>query len=235
MEVVAASAGVPEAALAHVPPLLAAPPRTRKRPKRKAVVVERSGGSAEPVPGLGRRNGDAGRPSHTRATATTVNPQWRAAASGPWLCWISELLAFADLELAATCKDEWDGRVGYCGDAMLRRIIARFGTDVADRAVVRIRIDRKYTEALLPIRNPEAARLAAESATQVDPQPALAWFDRHGAEAAKLLVPDAVGPDKTLRKHAEPHSPTSDASAARTRFATRRNPMAPKHSRPSTP
>ena len=205
-ELVAASAGVPEAALAHVPPLLAAPPWTRKRPKRKAVVVEGLEASAETV--LVWADGERERWA-TLAHESYRNygePEWRAAASGAHRSrWISELLAFADLELAATCKDEWDGRVGYCGDAMLRRIIARFGTDVADRAVVRIRIHRKYTEALLPIRNLEAARLAAELLQlKSTRQPALAWFDRHGAEAAKLLVPDAVGPDKTLRKHAEP-------------------------------
>ena len=205
-ELLAANRAAPEADAADLPPLLVAPPWTRKRAKRKAVVIDGleapSGTVLEWVVGE-RERCEAIDPRHTIYSEVQMRhldeekPSWHESMT-------LEFLAFASADLAADYLDRWDGSVGWDGGHMLPRVLARFDADVADRIVGAINRKREYAEALLPIRSLAAARLAAEwLGLKTTRQVASAWFDRHGADAATLLVPDALGADTKRRRSAE--------------------------------
>jgi hypothetical protein len=205
---IASNTAVPEADPADLPPLLVAPPWTVKRPKRKAVVVaglEAPAGTAM-VWAEGEREHWAGLRHETYSDYS--ERQWQTIADrleGPNRVWIPELAAFAEPDLAARFKDRWDGHVSlWGGEVVMQRLLARYDAEAADRAVAGIAAHHQFTAALLPIRSAAAARLAAErlglKSTRAQ---AAAWFDRHGADAAGLLIPDALGTAKALRRNAE--------------------------------
>jgi hypothetical protein len=205
---IASNTAVPEADPADLPPLLVAPPWTVKRPKRKAVVVaglEAPAGTAMAW-AEGEREHWAGLRHETYSDYS--ERQWQTIADrleGPNRVWIPELAAFAEPDLAARFKDRWDGHVSlWGGEVVMQRLLARYDAEAADRAVAGIAAHHQFTAALLPIRSAAAARLAAErlglKSTRAQ---AAAWFDRHGVDAAGLLVPDALGTAKALRRNAE--------------------------------
>ncbi|MCC3764337.1 DUF4132 domain-containing protein [Glycomyces sp. TRM65418] len=214
---VTATSAVPAAALGDLPPLLASPPWTGRRPKRQAVVLEGLEAPSETVlvwaPGEQERWANL----HHLDYSGYDDRRWAAIAGRPHPShdsWVTELVAFAPPELAARFKDRWNGKMStYQGEAMLRRIIGRFGAEAADRAVAAVARHHQFTAALLPIRGVAAARLAAERLGLKSARPqAAAWFDRHGVDAAALLVPDALGTDPARRRAAE----TALAHLART-------------------
>jgi hypothetical protein len=201
---------VPEAAAENLPPLLVAPPWTRKRPNRKAVVIEGLEAPAETV--LDWAEGERERWAELRHSSfsTISKRQWEERSGlqprrNPRVYSASEFTAYAPPELAVRFKDQWTGAVSHWqGEVTLRRIIARFDSEVADRAVSAIAGERSFTGSLLPIRNVGAARIAAERLGLKSTRPqAAAWFDRHGAAAAALLIPDALGTGKAERSAAE--------------------------------
>jgi hypothetical protein len=206
-ELLASNRAAPEADAADLPPLLVAPPWTRKRAKRKAVVIE---GLEAPVGTFmvwGAGEQERWREAHGPAHSTHTEDDMRRIVEegGERVEWyISEIVGFASADLAAGFLHRWDGSVGWGLRHMLQRILARFETDAADRGVDTIAKNREYTEALLPIRSVAAARVAADRLGLKSTRPvAAAWFDRHGADAATLLVPDALGSVKALREAAE--------------------------------
>ncbi|THV30700.1 DUF4132 domain-containing protein [Glycomyces paridis] len=206
----AATAGVPEADPADLPPLLTAPPWTRKRPKAKPLVIA----GLEPPAGT-RLVWPEGERERLLAEADAVLADDRAELVSFWHEYAEQLrftdhdarlgalVAFGPLDLAEKMVATWvekELRPGY-GEA--QTIMARFGeigVPAAHRA-------RGYcgTSVLMPVLDTEAARFAAERLTRSKATFAdgAAWLDHHGLAAVPHLVPDAFGPEPKARKAAE--------------------------------
>ncbi|MCH7230115.1 DUF4132 domain-containing protein [Glycomyces sp. L485] len=197
---------VPEAAPEEIPELLLAPPWERPRPKAKPAVLE----GLDPLPvnrivwAEGER--DQWEPKYPRRERDI--DQWRAEAAR----WDErdyterlDFLAFAPDELAKPMAARWDGRAWYPSAHELKQVLARFGLDVAPQITELVQPNAALREVLLPLSNPEAARMAADSLVRLKAlrPTALAWLDRHAADAAILLIPDALGRARKARRAAE--------------------------------
>ncbi|THV38508.1 DUF4132 domain-containing protein [Glycomyces buryatensis] len=194
----------PVASVECLPRLLAAPPWTVKRPNRKAVVIE----GLEAPAGL------------RLAWAEGEREQWKTAGEH----WDEEFwdqdvehrrdeavrdarfYAYASAEVAAPLLSDWDGSSRYREYTdVYQRILARHG-DAATRPVLAaMASDTDLHELLPPISGLEAARLAADWLRRKKSarRSAQDWLDRHGEDAARQLIPDALGKAKALRTNAE--------------------------------
>jgi hypothetical protein len=201
----------PEAAEADLPELLVCPPWTVERPKPKPLVVRglETSGAASVLWAEGERERylenaaefDPGIADwEQRLERLSVHRRDRIVA---------EVLAYAPFDIAERHLEDWNGGLQQFGDdrsaGYLQAVLARFGPSVAGHAVKFLASKPKLGALLGPIRTPEAAQLAAQWFAKRTPTKELgaAWLDRHGAAAAELLVPNALGSKKSLRVPAE--------------------------------
>ncbi|SDD43404.1 DUF4132 domain-containing protein [Glycomyces harbinensis] len=114
-----------------------------------------------------------------------------------------EYLVRADEDVARPVVAKWIGTIptGRVGTA--RSLLARFGPEVAPGVLEVIRKKPSFRPVMMPFVNLDAARMAADwlSRSKGDRALGRAWLDRHAADAASLLIPDAVGKD-AKRRHA---------------------------------
>ncbi|MDX3729613.1 DUF4132 domain-containing protein [Streptomyces caniscabiei] len=202
---------VPDAPAASLPDLFTSPPWTRPR---TVVEVRRvSGLVAEDEPGIdwlpGERQEWADAPSWERDWARRT--EWpddpEALLGAVRANKVGTLGIFLDKpeELVRPLLDEWNP-TGMDSDATLKPVVARFGTDALG---VVLRAAQQWPAALAPLLAPfvsvQAARLVAEWAVRLKSARGTtrSWFRRHGAAAAPLLVPDALGRPGTARRYAE--------------------------------
>jgi len=204
----ASSTAIPEAAVEDLPPLLSSPPWTVKRAKPKPVVIEGLEALDEYrvswAPGE-QDEWSVAENYFSDYDEADWNKRILSAATRDGGRMFAIALTYAPLAIAATALDRWDGAFSPYTATDLRVILARFETAVAQRVLIALRANPNYHEALVPILGPDAARLAAEwfGRLKTARVSAVAWFDRHGADAARLLVPDALGGDKKRRQAAE--------------------------------
>ncbi|GAA2293924.1 hypothetical protein GCM10009853_057350 [Glycomyces scopariae] len=107
-----------------------------------------------------------------------------------------ELLAWSEDERARSALPLWRGEVpNWTGVATVRAILARFGDEAAPRVLEVVKKRPSYRTAMLPFVNLDAARLAADLVSKPRGDRALGrtWLDRHPADAAAFLIPDALG------------------------------------------
>ncbi|MFC3494404.1 DUF4132 domain-containing protein [Glycomyces rhizosphaerae] len=203
---------LPEADPSELPPLLTTPPWTAKGPKRKAVVIA----GLEP-PAINRVVWAADeREVFANAgydfSDTHDEDRWDQDARRLELRNLPSedglhLLAHAPLAIAAPLADRWHFRppLGIWARHELQRVLARFEATVSEQVARAASADASCREAALPIANLTAARDMADAFTRLKSLRtiATAWLDRHSADAAVLLIPDALGADKKARKPAE--------------------------------
>lgn len=105
----------------------------------------------------------------------------------------------------AAVKGDVIHRSGLPLESDLFAELARSGAEVADAVVEKIARKPAYGAALVPVRSAKAAHRAADWLVRLKSGRvhAIAWLDRHGADAAPLLVPAALGGDKKTRPAAE--------------------------------
>ena len=202
----------PDADPAELPALLTAPPWTVKAPKRKAVVIEGlvppainrvvwAEGEREAFANVGYDLGDAVDDDHWREEAGQLELRKLKSEDG------LHFLAHAPLEFAAPLADRWHARdtLGYFARYELKQVLMRFGEIVSVQVAEASGFDVDFREAALPIANLAAARHMADAFARLKllRATAVAWLDRHPADAAALLVPDALGADKKRRNAAE--------------------------------
>jgi hypothetical protein len=205
-------ARVPEADSAELPALLSTPPWTVKRPKRTAVVIA----GLEPpainrvVWAEGERDEWSGFDYEFGAYKSEA--EWRDRARE---CEAGEmdsilgrtLLADAPIAIAAPLAGRWrmEGSHGFWAHEECKRILSRFGETVAEEVAKAAGTETPWRDLALPIANRTAARLMADAFVRLKSHraTAIAWLDRHAADAAVLLIPDALGPDAKPRKAAE--------------------------------
>ncbi|WP_157436624.1 DUF4132 domain-containing protein [Actinospica robiniae] len=220
-ELRALAAGRPAAPVETLPELLVNPPWTRKRPRPRPARGS-AAGPVEPAPDAlqapeicridwlpgERETFDHGRPK-------TFESDWEPILK----------------EIEARGLTRWDhdarGALLHAPEAEARRalsflrsgfgqsdqvyafgpLLVRFGTDAIEPILYQ-GSDRSLVHrgaVLQPIVELRVARLMAQWLQRLDGgrPPARAWLARHGADAAVLLIPDALGTDKQLRPLAE--------------------------------
>ncbi|XVQ15886.1 DUF4132 domain-containing protein [Spirillospora sp. CA-255316] len=210
-----ADALVPEAGPDDLPGLLIEPPWTRRREAGKPIVIA----DLEPSPEQKMTWAPGEREAWADITVTftseldSADPDWEAAAKefrGGRLYWYDEvaLVTLGPDEVVRPLLAEWKGIPSWdAGDVpSMKRLVGRFGQDAL--GVVLRAAEGNPAECgrlLLPYLNAEIAALMADWLARKKParQAALTWFDRHGADAARMLFPAALGKAGRARRQAE--------------------------------
>ncbi|MEU5874937.1 DUF4132 domain-containing protein [Glycomyces sp. NPDC047369] len=105
------------------------------------------------------------------------------------------LLAWGPDERARAALPLWTGKFEWATTETLCGILARFGEEAAGRVQELFKKRPSHRIAMLPFVNLDVARIAADLVSRPRGDRALgrAWLDRHAADAASLLIPDALG------------------------------------------
>ncbi|GAA2459512.1 hypothetical protein GCM10010191_94740 [Actinomadura vinacea] len=205
--IVQAMARSPEAPPEALPPVLASPPWAGRRKAAKPTIIA----GLEP-PDLRSVSWAAGERERWAADDGT---RWRFQE--PWPTMVRKFAKLGGYSqaglflhgpedlvrpLLATWKPQ---HIWYAAD-WIRPIAARFGLDALP-LVLRVAQagPAESGNALLPFLDPEVAVLQARWLMRLKKgrEHALAWFERHGLEAAMMLVPDALGKPGPVRANAE--------------------------------
>ncbi|WP_026930555.1 DUF4132 domain-containing protein [Glycomyces tenuis] len=208
-ELAADGSSVPTAAPETLPPLLTAPPWTKRRARSKPAVVPGLQPIGEPrlVWADGEREHWAELPHPYRpGTDERYLRRLLDNLDGPRPNRrIAEILAYAPLETAAPLLERWEGGPGRYWETTYQRLLARFGEAVVEGIVADLAKEPRSQAVLLPVLSLEVARITADRFQRLKSARAEArdWLDRHGAAAARLLVPDALGTGKQARAAAE--------------------------------
>ncbi|KJS63358.1 DUF4132 domain-containing protein [Streptomyces rubellomurinus] len=202
---------VAEASPDALPPLLVAPPWTRKRTRRKPRVL--TGLEPDDTPSLTWRPGEQERWARAEFTGWEYpeSTDWAAEAArvvdgraGLW--YGSRLLMQGPAEVLTPWVEKWRPTELWGGQDYLRPVVAKYGTAALSMAVsVAQAQPASLAPLLLPILDAAAARVMADGLVRLKSvQPtARSWFARHGIPAGLLLVPDAVGAAGPARRAAE--------------------------------
>ncbi|GLZ05155.1 hypothetical protein Acsp03_26210 [Actinomadura sp. NBRC 104412] len=210
----AATVRVPEAPAEALPSLLAEPPWTRPRKAEKPVVI-----AGLPVPDGADMVWAEGEQDAWAVPA--LPPRGRVPADTDWKALAEEfrqggLLGYQESHLMAQGPEDvvrpllsaWGGP-GYCDVddvPYLMSIVGRYGLDALPVALKAARNNPgSCAKLLLPYLNAQvAAQMAAwYERVKTARNAALAWFDRHGTGAARMLIPAALGKAGKVRRQAE--------------------------------
>ncbi|MEW2175893.1 DUF4132 domain-containing protein [Streptomyces sp. NPDC005406] len=195
-----------------LPAVLTAPPWTRQRSRTKPTVVTVPTAAAEPVVEWLPGERDQWAASTSWYTRRQDKGDWESAVAAlryrldaPNLqpAWV---YVHGPEELVTPLLATWDPTDLWDGSDTLKPIAARFGLAALPlllRAVPRQ--PSSLAPLLLPFVDRSVARHMADWAVRLKSTAATArsWFQRHGARAARLLVPDAVGRAGVARRAAE--------------------------------
>ncbi|MEU9132242.1 DUF4132 domain-containing protein [Kitasatospora sp. NPDC048540] len=210
---------VPEVAADALPELLTSPPWTRPRSTAKPRVLA----------GLGAPDGPRLSWLPGEREAWAVSESWYARWSdGDWQRIADTvraangrsgagrgsnrheevgLFAYGDEELGRPLIAQWRGGE-YIWEATgaLRRVAARFGTDALEPMLAAaLHNPAAHASLLLPYLDVRVAGTMADWLVRLKSagDTARSWFVRHGPDAARLLVPAAVGKAGVARRNAE--------------------------------
>ncbi|MFI0445809.1 DUF4132 domain-containing protein [Actinomadura sp. 6N118] len=205
-KVTAAAMRIPEAEPDDLPGLLVQPPWTRER--QNPVVI----------PGL-EPPGEvtmSWAPGEREAWNTPFQPELDAAAmdweeaarrfrSGGY-SWQEEIevLLLGPEDVVRPLLADWGS--GWLPIHWRKRVASRFPEDVVGVTLAAAkRFPEECGELLLPYLNAEVAALAADwlATRKLTRRTAIDWFDRHGADAARMLFPSALGKPGKKRRQAE--------------------------------
>jgi hypothetical protein len=214
--------GHPEASASALPAILVSPPWTRKRPRRATIGVPASADPHAPdglvAPALSRVEWKPGereaferrrprlfRPVDVQRTLDQIEKSGTSGSSDQdcfaLLNAPDEDARRALPHLRGAIKS-WEDPVDVFG-----AILVRFGTEAIGPALHAAQDSELTGRAplLQPIVNLRVARLMADWLLRLKSvrTQARSWFERHGDDAATLLIPDALGLDKGLRKSAD--------------------------------
>ncbi|MCD0446788.1 DUF4132 domain-containing protein [Glycomyces sp. A-F 0318] len=115
-----------------------------------------------------------------------------------------EYLAYGPEERTVKALPIWNGSGHDAAPETIKAILARYGQDAVAKLLTAVKSKTSSRSVLLPVVNLEAARSNAVwlSRSRTERADARAWFDRHPADAAAFLIPDAVGKDAKRRRAA---------------------------------
>ncbi|WP_430791906.1 DUF4132 domain-containing protein [Actinoplanes sp. G11-F43] len=196
------------APLDMLPPVLAAPPWLRVRVRPEPVVITGLK-CADPVteswlPGE-RESWAAAAIQRRPGEVTHVQFERLEIARGASTT-RQAMLFFTEQppEIALAALAEWTPR--FLDGAPLKAVMARFGLDALP-AILRLahKSGVETARLMLPFSSPEIALLVADWLARLKSvrRESLAWLARHPAEAARALIPPALGKAGKARKQAE--------------------------------
>ncbi|MFG2000711.1 DUF4132 domain-containing protein [Spirillospora sp. NPDC048911] len=203
---------MPEAPVEALPSLLVEPPWTRKVKAAKPVVVAGLSAPSEPVlawaDGEERKWGDL---SAVPRPGLPSSAGWEADVQtfidGNMKKWVEpHFFVHGPEELVGPLLAGWQTRQLWYADQWVKPLAARFGLAAFPHALAAAEANPTGNGALLlPFLDVRVARLMADwLARRKSARPiATAWFGRHGAAAARLLVPAALGKAGKERRAAE--------------------------------
>ncbi|MFF9012837.1 DUF4132 domain-containing protein [Streptomyces sp. NPDC014870] len=203
---------VEDVALASLPEVLTSPPWTRPRKVAKPRVV--TGLVAPAEPRIAWEPGEQQRWAVAESWVTGWQPYRpmeeliEQARSGLLSSWHDvAVFTHGPVEAVRPLIADWSGGDGiHDGPNTYKPFVARHEL-LALPTVMRVATNHPTSMAplLMPFVGPDVARLMADwlERLKVAGRTAAAWFARHGADAARLLVPDALGRPGAARTAAE--------------------------------
>ncbi|MDX8054503.1 DUF4132 domain-containing protein [Lentzea sp. BCCO 10_0798] len=197
---------VPEAPAEALPPVLASPPWLNRKPPVKPVVVP---DLPVPSPSITWQPGE--REEWLR------DGHWDTHRYKTWEHWLSEYEAgrigyrMADLLIGAPEEKvrhllaDWQPNLGWSAESAGKRLAAKFGFDALPPLLRIAERNSGSAVILLPFAAPEVAALMADWLVRLKQvrKTALSWLARHREQAARLLVPAALGKPGAERRNAE--------------------------------
>lgn len=192
-------AGVAPAAPEHLPAVLVTPPWTALRTPAVAVAVELNAEvSATTVgwrPGEQSEWADTPIDSHSEGLPQHAWDGLVQRAVDGELNRVLPVVAMADAELVRSHLASLAPQAKVSDGPFLRRVLARFGADAAALALAAARAQPPALgPSIIPLVGSAVADLMATWYARPKMQPVvLAWLERHPPEAARDLVPLAVG------------------------------------------
>ncbi|MGF1425758.1 DUF4132 domain-containing protein [Kitasatospora sp. LaBMicrA B282] len=201
---------VAEASPEELPPLLVAPPWTRKRTPRPRVLAGLQPDPAQLAWLPGEREqwdrwnaGEPGDPASTDWAAEAT----RVMAGERRLLWVGQRLLLAGpAEVLAPWLESWRPTDLCDAEHYLPPVIAKYGLSALPTVLFAVQSrPAHHAPLLLPFRDVATARFMADGLgrSRSVRSTARSWFARHAVAAALLLVPDAVGAAGPARRAAE--------------------------------
>jgi hypothetical protein len=218
-ELVQQQTAKPAASAESLPMLLVSPPWTRpveKKPQAAQKIVT----GLEP-PALTRVEWGEKELAALARIRVPSNPRWDYAAMAAEVTgWVeagifeqnghnvaADLFSSGPVDPNRELLRRWRPDFEWNVEALLWPALRRFELDAVPALVHTARHagPESADVLIMPVLDLEIARLAADWLVRLKTgrKPAEAWFERHGADAALLLVPDAVGKPGKARKAAE--------------------------------
>jgi hypothetical protein len=199
---------LPEAPLEALPPLLVSPPWAAETPKREPVILKGlTSPEADRLAWVEGERDEWAEAEHYRQRHFKDRKWEKEAQAFDRLRGYEQatFLAFAPEPVAAGLLADWEPTGEYYAAADLKRILARFGETAIAPVTAATGSETALREVLLPVASLQAARIAADALARLKTLRdfAFAWLDRHAADAAALLLPDALGRTKKPRAAAE--------------------------------
>ncbi|USX55664.1 DUF4132 domain-containing protein [Lentzea sp. HUAS12] len=198
---------IPEAPVEALPPILAEPPWTRRRPQAKPVVLQ---GLPVPEAHLTWSPGEREEWSAVTGWWSRQTGDWESMAeairTGKGSRYDHRLFEAGPEEIARPLLAVWTPNDTWNSESWGKRIAARFGIDALP-AMLRLAASNPHVSGvvLLPYATPEVAALMADWFVRLKTARAfaLSWLARHREAAARLLLPVALGAAGTARRNAE--------------------------------
>jgi hypothetical protein len=202
--------GTTAAPLSAVPPVLADPPwQGRRRPARPPVAAALTCTDEATVSWRpDEREEWAATPAHHYREPTLSWDELARHVVAGSCDWRDPGLLFsrAPEAIARPALASWRPRSTWDAPASMRIAAARFGTDALPAVLTLARdTPADYAHLLLPFASPGVAVLMADWLARLKSRRGLAhrWLRRHPAEAARALVPAALGKAGAARRQAE--------------------------------
>ncbi|MEU8660473.1 DUF4132 domain-containing protein [Actinoplanes philippinensis] len=193
-----------------VPPVLAEPPwRSRTRAAKPPVVTGLACADAPAVSWLPGEREEWAERRRLRADRVTDWPALAEKVLGGTGRWDDDpglLFARAPEEIARATLARWEPVPSWDSAGWLAVVAARLGTDVLPPLLTFARATpADYAALLLPFTSPEVAVLMADWSARLKTVRGVAqrWLLRHPAEAARALIPPALGKAGAARRQAE--------------------------------
>ncbi|MGW6445822.1 DUF4132 domain-containing protein [Lentzea sp. NPDC055074] len=197
---------VPEAPAEALPPVLASPPWLNRKPPVKPVVVPDLPVPDSSITWLPGEREEWLRDGH-----------WDTHPYKTWQHWLAEFNAgrigyrMADLLIGAPEEEvrhllaDWQPNLGWSAETAGKRLAAKFGFDALPPLLRIAERNAGTAVILLPFATPEVAALMVDWLVRLKQvrKIALSWLGRHREQAARLLVPAALGKAGAERRNAE--------------------------------
>ncbi|MEU8135234.1 DUF4132 domain-containing protein [Streptodolium elevatio] len=213
----------PPASAAEVPPVLATPPWTRKRTRPVTVPGLAAGATGRLVWQAGEREAfaAAARQSPSPRPIPLTTERVDALRAGELSDWEAVQLFLQNSDAGLT--DEllcWRPNLRWFAPSDARALLATYEADAIPLMLaVALESPIHKADVLMPVVDLDTARLMAGWLHRRSDAPrdvAAAWLTRHQDDAARLLVPDAVGkagPERRAAERALRHIAADDGEA----------------------